>query len=303
MLIRLFMAVLLAVVLPACGQLQRQRAAPLTHATAQSLYGTLTQAVVRLETRQQFDEQTFVDSPVGTGFLVELSDELFLVTARHVAEATEEARVRDALSTLEFVIPRSAWVFHPAASGRQQRHGGEWITVDPVDVAVARLPWPEDARLQPLLYCPGACQGRRGQLAAADPEPLQPVVAAGYPSYLTFELRRQLPLVRAGTVAMAASEPVLKDLGGKTYLEARVRAIDLRTFPGDSGSPVFEGTDLEEGLRLVGMILGGDAELDFAIAEPVSRVIETLELAARTPAPAGRVRVERLPAAAASSTH
>jgi hypothetical protein len=256
--------------------------------------------VVRLETRREFDAQTFVSSPIGTGFLVERSGELFLVTARHVAESAEESRVRDSLSTLEFIIPRAAWVFHPAASGRQQRPSGEWIQVDPVDVAVARLPWPEEARLQPLVYCPSSCNGRRNQLASADPEPLQPVLAAGYPSYLTFELWQQRPLVRIGTVAMSAGEPFLKTLGGRSYLEPRVRAIDMRSFPGDSGSPLFEGSNLAEGWRLVGMILGGDIELDFAIAEPVSRVTETLELAAQTQQPAGGVQVQRLPATARS---
>ncbi len=274
------MALLLAAVLSACGHVQSQRAAPLTPATAQALYATLTQAIVRLETRRDFDEETFVSSPLGTGFLVELPGELFLVTARHVAEATQESRVRIALSSAEFVIPRSAWVFHPTDSGRYQRPSGEAINVDAVDVAVARLPWPKDAQLQPLLYCPGDCTGRRNQLASRDPEPLEPVLAAGYPGYLTFELRQQRPLVRIGAVALAVGEPALKDLGGKSYVEARALALDLRTFPGDSGSPVFEGSDLGEGLRLVGMVLGGDTELDFAIAEPVSRVIETLELAA-----------------------
>jgi len=298
MLNRPILAVLLAAALPACGHLQPPLAVPPAPAPAQSLYEALTQAVVRLESRREFDAQTFVSSPLGTGFLVEHSGQLFLVTARHVVEATEESRVRTPLSTHEFVIPRAAWVFHPAASGRQQRPTGEWIQVDPVDVAVARLPWPEDAQLQPLVYCPRSCNGRRNQLASTDPEPLQPVLAAGHPSYLTFELRRQRPLVRTGTVAMAASEPFLKTLGGRSYLEPRVRAIDMRSFPGDSGSPLFEGSNLAEGWRLVGMILGGDSELDFAIAEPVSRVAETLELAARTQQPAGLVHVQRLPAAA-----
>ncbi|HEX8820295.1 MAG TPA: trypsin-like peptidase domain-containing protein [Archangium sp.] len=292
---RPLLAVLLAAMLPACGPLQRQRAVPLAPPTGQSLYGTLAQAVVRLETRREFDEQTFVSSPVGTGFLVERSGELFLVTARHVAEATQESRVRDSVSSAEFVIPRSAWVFHPADSGRQQRGSGEWLNVDPVDVAVARLPWPKDVRVQPLLYCPGSCNGRRNQLASRDPEPLEPVLAVGYPSYLTFELRKQLPLLRFGAVAMTASEPFLKTLGGRTYVEARARVLDLRSFAGDSGSPVFEGSNQAEGLMLVGMILGGDAELGFAIAEPVSRVLETLELAARPQAPTGMVHVHYLP--------
>lgn len=285
---RLVLFLLLASMLPACGQLQRQEARPrlLALGAVQALYGSLPQAVVRLETRREFDAQTFVSSPLGSGFLVERAGELFLVTARHVVEATPESRVRDSVSSAEFVIPRRAWVFHSAGSERQQRGSGEWIRVDPVDVAVARLPWSKDLRIQPLLYCRlESCHGRRNQLALRDPEPLEPVMVAAYPSYLTFELRQQRPLLRFGTVAMSASEPYLKDLGGRTYVEARARALDLRTFPGDSGGPVFDGSHLGEGLLLVGMILGGDTELGFTIVEPISRVIETLELAAKTQAP------------------
>ncbi|MFO0578588.1 MAG: trypsin-like peptidase domain-containing protein [Polyangia bacterium] len=316
MLHRTVLAVLAAAVLPACGPLQRQPALPLSSATTRTLYDSLPQTVVRLETRREFDEKTFVSSPLGTGFLVERLGgqvgerageragehvgerlgELFLVTARHVAESTAESRVRDSVSSAEFVIPRAAWVFHPSAAQRQQRDSGPWINVDAVDVAVARLPWPKDLRVQPLLYCrPGACNGRRSQLASRDPEPLEPVLAVAYPSYLTFELRQQRPLLRFGAVAMAASEPYLKDVGGRTYVEARVRALDLRTFPGDSGGPVFQGSNLGEGLLLVAMVLGGDTELGFTIAEPSSRVIETLELAAKTQVPpSGTVRIHRL---------
>lgn len=291
------LAVLLAAVLAACGHAQTLQALPLPADSVPSLYDTLSQTVVRLETRRDFGAQAIVSHPVGTGFLVEQSGALFLVTARHVVEAIPEVRVRDSVSGAEFVVPRPAWVFHPAPAGRAQRDSGEWIDVDPVDVAVARLPVSTDARVRPLLYCrPLSCSGRRNQLALRDPEPSEPVLTAGHPSYLTFELRRQRPLLRFGRVAMAASEPYLKDVGGRTYVEARARALDLRTFPGDSGAPVFADSDPGVGLLLVGMILGGDTELGFTIAEPVSRVIETLELAAETQVPpAGTVRVHRLP--------
>ncbi len=49
-------------------------ATPLTPATAQRLYDALSRTVVRLETRREFDEQTFVSVPVGTGFLVDRSN-------------------------------------------------------------------------------------------------------------------------------------------------------------------------------------------------------------------------------------
>lgn len=294
---RTALAVFLAAALSACGHARPRQARVLPADRVASLYDTLSQTVVRLETRRDFGAQAVVSYPVGTGFLVEQSGALFLVTARHVVEAIPEASVRDSVSGTEFVIPRPAWVFHPAPAGRTQRGSGEWINVDPVDVAVARLPASTDARVRPLLYCrPGSCSGRRNELALHDPEPSESVLTPGYPSHLTFELRRQRPLLRFGRVAMAASEPYLKDVGGRTYVEARARALDLRTFPGDSGAPVFADTDPGAGLLLVGMILGGDTELGFTIAEPVSRVIETLELAAKTQMPpTGTVRVHRLP--------
>ena len=77
---------------------------------------------------------------------------------------------------------------------------------------------------------------------------------------------------------------VVKYSGGEAYANAGVRVIDVRSFAGNSGSPVFRESGFEEAPLLLGVISAGDDDLDFAVAEPVSRVIEALEFAAeRTP--------------------
>jgi hypothetical protein len=108
------------------------------------------------------------------------------------------------------------------------------------------------------------------------------VLALGFPDYLGFELTEQRPLLRSGVVAMSTEVPTLKYLGGTSYAHERALALDVRSFPGNSGSPVFAATTFDEHPELVGLISAGDESLDFAIAEPVSRIVETLQLAETT---------------------
>ena len=143
--------------------------------------------------------------------------------------------------------------------------------VRPVDVAVARVPWPLAHRVMPVRT-----------LAAADPEPPQRVLIFGYPHTLGFHLREQRPLGQAGIVAMTAEAPYIwyrsdRRYSHGSYADSRVRALDLRLFPGNSGSPVLRATEVDRELVLLGLIAGGDGRLDIAVAEPISRIRETLE--------------------------
>ena len=83
---------------------------------------------------------------------------------------------------------------------------------------------------------------------------------------------------------MVTREPTLKYLGGQLYVREGAFALDVRSFPGNSGSPVFRESGFADEPVLVGLISSGDEQLDFAIAEPVSRIVETLRLAEKAAA-------------------
>lgn len=253
-------------------------------------YRTTPRTVIRLEVREPGPGESLVAKPAGSGFLVEFAETLFLVTARHLVEPVAELWSRIAyrqgaggeVKVAELRVPRRTWVLHPSDRRRLYLRGRGRTVVEPVDVAVAKLPWPEGVLLEPLRYCPRSCRAGSHQFAAGDPEPPAEVLMVGYPADLGFELREPRPMVRFGVVAMATTEPALKYLGSTSYANARALALDLRSFAGNSGSPVFRAAGFEEAPILIGLISAGDAELDYAIAEPVSRVVEALEWAARS---------------------
>lgn len=260
------------------------------HAAAQQqaedlIYQQLARTVIRLERTPDF--------PVGTGFFVEYDRTLYLVSSRHIVEvggdlhARIPARRQGSKDTqvIQLFIPKQAWVLHPSQQrvlSEEENAVGQKKLVIAVDVAVARVPWPAEYQIAPLRYCPSPCSQGRNELAAVDPVPPEKVLAFGFPLYIGVELAEQRPLARVGIVAMTADEPYVRYSGTNSYADARVRLIDIRSFSGNSGSPVFRESGFGDELTLLGIISAGYDELDVAIAEPVSRVRETLELAHTT---------------------
>lgn len=256
---------------------------------AEASFESVSRAVIRLETRKNVGATPPpIATPAGTGFLVAFNGALYLVSARHVTEVAAElwARVpkrqESGMTAAELWVPRDAWVRHPSKKERRQRNGS-LVYVGAADVAATRVPWPSSGDLGFLVLCSQTSSCTAGDLGAEDPRPPQRLLVLGYPDWLGFELEIQRPLLRSGVVAMATREPTLKYLGGKLYAREGTLALDVRSFPGNSGSPVFLEASFAESPALVGLISSGDEGLDFAMAEPISRIIETLLLAETTP--------------------
>ncbi len=245
-------------------------------------YQHLARTVVRLEL--VLGDSSTDRKSGGTGFFVIYQDALYLVTARHVVDfgkpmnARIPAQRQDApqLDVIELHLPQKAWVAHPSEPTELADIGQSSApppTVRPVDVAVARVPWPPTHQLAPIRT-----------LVATDPEPPEQVLVFGYPHNLGFHLIEQRPLGREGMVAMVAKAPYIwyqsnRKYSSGSYADGRVLALDVRIFSGNSGSPVLPAAGVDKELVLLGLIAGGDKQLDIAVAEPASRIRETLEFA------------------------
>jgi S1-C subfamily serine protease len=118
------------------------------------------------------------------------------------------------------------------------------------------------------------------QLLTADPPPPQQVLVWGFPGEIGFTLEEQRPIGRVGIVAMAAREPYVRL--DNVLRDEKVILFDARTFPGNSGGPVFDHPPLGRPFRLAGLISAGYIAASLAIAEPVSRIAEALEIAYQT---------------------
>ncbi len=261
-------------------------AAPAPH--PESFYDQVTRGVVRLEhydivERSGSDVTEYVGHSDGTGFFLLFGRELYLATARHITEneydlqarVTVQKRGIDDNEVIDLRIPHAAWVAHPRGVGV----GAGGVRVAAVDVAVAKVPWPKDRMVKAVGYCPSPCSsGVINQFAQKDPEPPTIALVFGFPLDLGFKLAEQRPMARMGVIAMVAGESFLQSEG--VFVEERVRLVDAEMFPGNSGSPMFSYPIGGQSFELLGLITGSNESFDYAVAEPVSRIAETLEVAA-----------------------
>ncbi len=81
---------------------------------------------------------------------------------------------------------------------------------------------------------------------------------------------------RQGMVALTAGEEFL--LVDARYAEEKAFLIDIKIFPGNSGSPVISLNALSGKVNLVGLVIS-TRPFDYAVAEPVSRIKEVVDLA------------------------
>jgi hypothetical protein len=229
-----------------------------------------------LEGSERIREQKIPD---GTAFFVQAEEELYVVTARHVAEKDYDlhAKVRSInlktgkIEVIYLTLPRNRWIYHPRQGEADTRY---------VDVAVMKINWMLDRQVMTFLYAMDKQKEAVGnQLPLTDPEPPQPVLVFGFPSEIGFELTEQRPLGRFGIVSMVAGNKFLK-MEGK-YVEERACLIDIDAFPGNSGSPVINQFNLitDPKIKLLGVLIGTNLRRHYSMIEPVSRIRETLEVA------------------------
>jgi hypothetical protein len=250
----------------------------------ESLYRQLTSVVVGLEHFEVVQQENAVkpiirNIPDGTGFFVHDSNDVYVVSARHIVEKPYDLHARvqcrnNKTGEREVVLlelPRSAWVHHNNIGDSDTQF---------VDVAVMKIPARKDYSIVAFRYEPKKSnQHAQNQLPLEDPEPPRAILVSGFPAGVGFQLTEQKPLVRFGIISMNAEREFLK-LDGKKFAEERCLLIDARMFPGNSGSPVMNQPSITDSRpSLLGLVIASNETLDFGVMEPVSRIRETLDLA------------------------
>ena len=242
----------------------------------EAFYIQSSRVVIRLE--QSIPSGGF--KPAGTGFFVQdETGQLYLVTARHVADGSGDLRSRvpvlnastSKTEIIELRLPTTRWVYHPKGGDEKDF---------PVDVAVMKLPGIKDRSIVSFRYCPKDCPKDEYDQLASDPAPPDQLVIFGFPLDLGFTLTEPRPMTRLGVVAMISDDPfIYVDVpGGKKMLQKGAFLIDARMFPGNSGGPLIVMNPLSK-LTLGGLITATNRNLDYAIATPASQVKETIEQA------------------------
>jgi hypothetical protein len=214
-------------------------------------------------------------------------DALYVVTAGHVARdpfsytaiVRVVVSVSDGTSTsvdARLTMPHESWVLHP--------DDGD-ATHSPVDVAAMKIT--DHGGLRIYWYCPSDCPDEKGiRFATEDAEPPMPVLVFGFPlNEPGLRLLRPVPLGRQGIIGLVDAGGDEIQVDGK-YFDRLGFMIDIPTIiGGNSGSPVLSNAPLTQ-QALLGLISGSTERGDpgayasaggYAVAEPVSRIKETLD--------------------------
>lgn len=250
----------------------------------ESFYAKIGRTVIRLEyfaeTRTEGNDKPVPsNNPDGTGFFILSGNSLFLVTARHVVDTNHDLHARVNIinevtkksAILLLRLPRKNWIFHPD-------NGNDKI--DAVDLAVVKLPIPViegefSNSFGAFIYEPN--NSKDNQLLIKDALPPEQVVAFGFPGDIGFKLLEQRPMGRFGIISMVTGEEFVK-IGNK-FANGRCSMLDIKAFPGNSGSPVISATG---NINLLGVLIASNSS-DIALIEPVSRIREILDIAIKTP--------------------
>jgi len=250
----------------------------------ESLYSQICRAVIRLEhhelvSQEKVQQKIIKNVADGTAFFVKSQNQVFVVTARHVAEKPYDLYARVKTKNAQtghekiflFKIPKDKWIYHNDIGDDETRF---------VDVAVMRIKTKHNWNIVNFRYESLTSSERdKNQLPMDDAEPPQSILVFGFPANVGFELIEQYPIVRLGIISMKAGGKFIK-LKGKKYFEERACLIDASIFPGNSGSPVMNEINiLDSNPRLLGLVIATNEALDYAIIEPTSRIRETIDQA------------------------
>lgn len=253
----------------------------------EDFYSQLCRGIIRLEHNEEIKEKssnkiTNITRPDGTAFFVRSGDDLFVVTARHVVEKEYDLharvqcknRITGDNEVILLKLKRDKWVFHPE---------DESIDTNYVDVAVMKISWITDRGIKMFRYeLPNTEEANKNQLPFEDPLPPDSILIFGFPLDIGFKLSEQKPLGRLGIVSMVTGNKFLK-INNK-FAEEKVMIIDAKMFSGNSGSPVINQPSLLQlEIKLLGLVIATNENLDFGIIEPVSRIRETIEIAKKEP--------------------
>lgn len=253
----------------------------------EDFYSQLCRGIIRLEHNEEIKEKssnkiTNITRPDGTAFFVRSGDDLFVVTARHVVEKEYDLharvqcknRITGDNEVILLKLKRDKWVFHPE---------DESIDTNYVDVAVMKIGWIPDRGIKHFRYeLPNTEEANQNQLPFEDPLPPDSILVFGFPLDIGFKLSEQKPLGRLGIVSMVTGNKFLK-INNK-FAEEKAMIIDAKMFPGNSGSPIIiQLSLLQPEIKLLGLVIAMNENMDYGVIEPVSRIRETIETAKEGP--------------------
>jgi len=231
--------------------------------------------------------------PFGSGFLVSWKNDLFIVTARHVAEANNDligiVRVKnkknDSIEGYRIKLQKDCWIFHP--------EGGN-IDTNYVDVAIMKIDWLEGFETKTFDYEKDFLDEKILNDVLINRGIEKPYLITGY--WWTTDIGEvqlfpstPIPIPTDLSIKVHSKLQLKKD---STIINFEEKAIFCKgdAFHGNSGGPIIDMMPFDKPKRkLLGLIVASDIDnfvnwegnkpTGLIVFEPITRIKEVLYFA------------------------
>jgi len=230
--------------------------------------------------------------PYGSGFLVSWKNDLFIVTARHVAEADNDligiVRVKnkknDCIERYKIILQKSRWIFHPEGGNNNTHY---------VDVAIMKINWLEGFEIKTFDYNEDFLDEKilNDVLINRGIEKSYLLIVYWWTSDIgEAQLDPSRPISIPTDLSMKVNKLLLKK--GNTTINFEEEAIFCKgdAFHGNSGAPVIDMMPWDKPKRkLLGLVVASDIDnfvnwkgskpAGLIVIEPITRIKEALYIA------------------------
>jgi len=228
----------------------------------------------------------------GSGFLINWKNDLFVVTARHVAEADNDllgiVRVKNkknnCIERYKIKLQKDCWIFHPEEGNNNTHY---------VDVAIMKINWLEGFEIKTFDYNEDFLDEKILNDVLINRGIEKPYLLNGYwwttdISSPQLDPSKPIPVI----VDLSMKVPKLKLKYNNTTINFEGKAIFCKgdIFHGNSGGPVIDMMPFDKPKRkLLGLVIASDIDnfvnwkgnkpAGLIVIEPITRIKEVLYFA------------------------
>ena len=231
-------------------------------------------------------------SPWGSGFLVSWDNDLFIVTARHVAEIDNDLlaviRVKnkknDRMERFKIKLQKDYWIFHPEEGNNN---------INYVDVAIMKINWLEGFEIRTLDYDEDFLDERILNNILTNKDIERPYMLQMH--WWTTDIGEKRldpsrPIKGLASLSEKVKKLKLKKNNTLIDFENQVLFCEGDAFHGNSGGPVIDIMPFNKPKnKLLGLVIASDIDnyvsyeglkpLGLIVIEPIIRIKEALSFA------------------------
>lgn len=230
--------------------------------------------------------------PRGSGFLVSWDNDLFIVTARHVAEINNDLlgiiRIKneknDCIERYKIKLPKDCWIFHPEGGNNNTSY---------VDVAIMKINWLEGFEIKTFDYNEDFLDEKILNDILINRGIEKPYLLTVYWWTSDIDEAQLFPSTPIAALAdLSMKVPKLQLKSDNTIINFEEKAIFCKgdVFYGNSGGPVIDMMPWDKPKhKLLGLVIASDIDnfvhyegnkpLGSIAIEPITRIKEALSFA------------------------